>query len=378
MRLGAVRDFAPPEVGDEPTKLWEFSPQVGQRGVRDCVLNADEYRAVFDGAPDGILVVSSDGVIRDVNPQVEAMFGYAREEFLGEPVEMLVPEVFRTAHAEHRRRFDRNPLGRPMGVGLDLRGRRKDGSEIPVEISLSPWASGGQRHVICTVRDVTDRKRLRDFSEGALRSVEEERQRIARELHDDTAQRLATLMLRVRLLGRVTEADERIHALEELRDQLLQTAEGVKRIARGLRPPELEDVGLNSALRAHLRDLRDGTGFVVDAEVGPVDSLLDDEGKLAIYRIVQEALSNVIRHSGTDRALLRVRGQEDLVTVEVEDDGRGFSAGRVSEQGGGLGLVGMQERALMLGGRVMVDSVPGQGTRVRLELPVSEREAQNV
>jgi PAS domain S-box-containing protein len=358
--------------------VGDFSTPDGWRGDRDRVLSADEYRAVFDGAPDGILVVGTDGVIRDVNPQVETMFGYAREEFLGEDVEMLVPEVFRRAHVEHRRRFARNPLGRPMGVGLDLWGRRKDGSEIPLEISLSPWTSGGEQYVICTVRDVTDRKRLRDFSEGALRSVEEERRRIARELHDDTAQRLATLLLRVRLLGRLSDADQRARALEELREQLVQTADGVKRIARGLRPPELEDVGLGTALRAHLRDLREAADLVVDAEMEPVDDLLADDGKLAVYRIVQEALSNVIRHSGRDRAILRVGARDGLVVVDVEDDGRGFSAGKVTEQGAGLGLVGMQERALMLGGRVTVDSLPGQGTRVHLELPVTEREAQNV
>ena len=341
------------------------------------MLSAEEYRAVFEASPDGIMVVDDEGVVRDLNPQVEALFGFAREELVGEPVEMLMPEAFRTAHGEHRRRFMRNPHARPMGAGLELKARRRDGTEFPVEISLSPWTHGGTRRVICSIRDITERKRLQDFSDGALRSVEEERQRIARELHDDTAQRLATLMLRVRLLGMEPDEDRRRFQLEELREQILEAAEGVKRIARGLRPPELEEVGLASALRAHLRNLRESTGIDVEAHLDPVDHLLNQEAKLALYRIVQESLSNAVRHSGAARVCLTLRVGKDGVSAEVEDDGRGFRADRAADQGGGLGLVGMQERAMMIGARVMVDSTPGQGTRVRVVLPSSAVEARN-
>lgn len=339
------------------------------------VLSADEYRAVFEAAPDGILVVDRQGVVRDVNPAVEALFGYAREELLGEAVEMLLPEAFRTAHVEHRTRYVRNPHARPMGAGMELRARRRDGAEFPVEISLSPWAHDGHQCVICMVRDITERKRLRDFSEGALRSVEEERQRIARELHDDTAQRLATLMLRIRLLARETDESRRGQAMEEIREQILEAAEGVKRIARGLRPPELEEVGLRSALQAHLRGLREGAGFEVEVEMDAVEHLLDPEGKLCLYRIIQESLSNALRHSGAPGARVVIQATDGRVVATVEDQGRGFSAAAAGLGGGGLGLVGMQERAVMLGGRVLVDSSPGEGTRVRIEIPSSPVEA---
>ena len=159
------------------------------------MVGADEYRAVFDSLPDGILIVDHQGVIRDVNTQIEAMFGYRREETLGQPVERLLPPALVAIHREHRERFVERPHMRPMGAGLDLRARRKDGTEFDVEISLSPWAGGKGPRVICSVRDITAVKRLRDFSEGAIRSVEEERRRIAQDLHDDTAQRLATFML---------------------------------------------------------------------------------------------------------------------------------------------------------------------------------------
>jgi PAS domain S-box-containing protein len=341
------------------------------------VLNADEYRAVFESAPDGILVVDGDGVVRDLNPAVETLFGYAREELLGEAVEMLLPESLRRGHVVRRETYTRNPHSRPMGVGLELRARRRDGSGFPVEISLSPWRRDGEVRVICTVRDISERTRMRDYSAGALRSVEEERQRIARELHDDTAQRLVTLMLRVRLLMKEQDEHGRARGLEELREELLEAAEGVKRIARGLRPPELEEVGLRSALQAHLRSLRDGAGFDVDVEMEPVEEVLSLEGKLCLYRILQESLSNALRHSGARAARVTVRTEDGRVIALVEDDGRGFSAERAAQEGGGLGLVGMQERAVMQGGRVFVESAPGEGTRVRIELPTSAVEAPN-
>lgn len=341
------------------------------------MLTADEYRAVFEASPDGILIVGGEGVVRDVNPQVETLFGYAREELVGEKVEMLVPDVFRQAHEERRRRFVRNPHARPMGAGLELCGRRKDGAEFPVEISLSLWERDDGLFVICAVRDITARKRLQDFSEGAMRASEEERQRIARELHDDTAQRLATLMLRVRLLALESDPDAMGDRLEDLRAELLETAEGVKRIARGLRPPELEEVGLVTALRAHIRGLREATGFDIDASMEHVDHLLDSEAKLAIYRIVQEALSNVIRHAGTSEARLVVGQDTGSVVAEVRDEGRGFSEDRVGIRGGGLGLVGMHERAVMIGGRVTIGSTPGEGTSVQISVPVTAPETQN-
>jgi len=143
------------------------------------VLSADEYHAIFEASPDGCLVVDADGVIRDLNPQVEILFGWSREDLIGQPVEMLVPEAQRPGHGHHRSGYVGDPHVRPMGAGLELSGLRRDGSRFPAEISLSPWLSAdGDKRVICSVRDVSERKRLQDFSEGMLRATEDERLRI--------------------------------------------------------------------------------------------------------------------------------------------------------------------------------------------------------
>ena len=333
------------------------------------MVGADEYRAVFDSLPDGILIVDNEGLIRDMNAQTEALFGYKREELLGEPVERLLPPGLAGVHRHHRERFVKRPHVRPMGAGLDLRGRRRDGTEFDVEISLSPWAGGKGPRVICSVRDITAVKRLRDFSDGAIRSVEDERRRIAQDLHDDTAQRLATFLLHLRLLGMQLGEAAPTETLADMREEIHDIAEGVKRVARGLRPPELEEVGLAAAIQAHARRLRESSGLDVSTALADVDQRLSLDARVAVYRMVQETLSNVMRHSGSSTASVTLALDDDVVTLVVEDHGNGFSRERRAGGSTGLGLIGLQERALMAGGEVDIDSRPGQGTRVVVRLP---------
>ena len=317
--------------------------------------------------------MDAEGKVWDGNPQACLMFGWSREEIIGLSVDALVPESLRDGHHAHRARFGEKPRNRPMGVGLDLFGERKDGSVFPVEISLSPWhAADGEVRVICSVRDITIRKRLEKFSEGALRATEEERHRIARELHDDTAQRLATLILRARVLAEEPDAAARARLLDQILEEIVQAADGVKRISRGLRPPELEEAGLAAALIAHFRNLNEGTGFQVQADLGAVDLHLSLTAKLALYRIVQEAISNVMRHSGVEQATVTLIEAHGYVVAEIADAGRGFTATGMPGDGRGLGLLGMHERAAMIGAALTVDSVPEEGTHIRVAIPVSE------
>jgi len=327
-----------------------------------------DYRAVFESMPDGMVVVDEEGRIVEVNPSALAQFGYSAEELIGERVETLVPESQRKAHQHHRDGFIAEPALRPMGAGLPLVGRRKDGSGFPVEISLSPWKSNGRDLVIAVVRDQTERMQLRAFGQGAIRAAEEERRRISRELHDDTAQRLAALLVHLRLVGLEEVGERRTTLMEELREGLQEVAEGVRRIARGLRPPSLEDAGVVAALQAHIRNLFESQTIETSFDAGAVDQLLTEDGKLVLYRVVQEALSNVVRHSGAATVNIAVHAEGSEVVAVVEDDGEGFDDRRVGK-GAGLGLLGMKERAASVRGSVQVESAPGGGTRVRLSIP---------
>jgi PAS domain S-box-containing protein len=331
---------------------------------------AVEYRAIFDAAPDGIVLVGSDGTIRDVNPCALRMFGYERGEIVGRLVEVLVPRALQRRHVEDRQRYQDSPRARPMGVGLELRGLRKDGSEFPVEISLSPVPEAAGGYVISIVRDLTERRALQAFGAGALRAAEEERQRIARELHDDTAQRLAGLMLMLKVASRTEDPAEREERIDQVREEIGAAADAVRRIARGLRPPVLDEVGLPAALESLVRSLRQAHGLDIDLAMERTVGRMSADSELAMYRIVQEALSNAIRHSGASRVAVSLESEDHLLRAEVRDDGRGFAKERpFSDEGQGLGLVGMRERARHAGGTLEIDSAPGAGTLVRVTLP---------
>lgn len=336
--------------------------------------DAPEYRALFEAAPDGIVLVDAEGAILDVNPCALKMFGYERDELLGRTIETLVPPGLRETHVSERTGYMAGPHSRPMGIGLELRGVRKDGSEFPVEISLSPLAMDGARHVISIVRDVTERRKLQAFGAGALRAAEEERQRIARELHDDTAQRLAGLMLLLRVASQIQEPEERARRIEQVREEIAEAAEAVRRIARGLRPPALDEVGLAAALDLLIRSLRRAHSLDIELTSQRTGGRLDADAELALYRIVQEALTNAVRHAGASRIVVSLRADDRAVIAEIEDDGRGFAMDRdYGDDGQGLGLIGMRERARYAGGVLAIDSAPGAGTRVRVELPVRRR-----
>ena len=334
--------------------------------------------ALFDAAPDGILIVDQRGVIRAANPQALRIFAYSEEELVGLPVEALVPDGARETHEAQRAEYGRSPRVRPMGIGLRLRGRRKDGHELPVEISLSPFETDEGTYVISIVRDVSEQMRYREFGRGALRATEEERRRIALELHDDMAQRLATLLLRLRLISGTEDERQREAFLAELREDILDAAVTLNRIARGLRPPALEGVGVEAALRGHVRMRLAETDLDADVEIDSLSELLGEDEKLVLYRVVQEAISNVVRHAQASTVTLRVFEEEGRLVAEVIDDGKGFVFEDVESGTRGLGLLGMRERAGSVGGRVSVSSELGEGTRIRLELLVNVPEAVDV
>jgi len=326
-----------------------------------------EYRLIFESAPDGIVVVDAKGVVVDANPEACRLFRYEVNELVGLPVEALLPKDARDRHEGHRAHFHEQPRKRAMGVADELEALDAKGRTFPVEISLSPIEVNGERRVVATIRDISIRRRLRNFGIGALRAAEEERARIARELHDETAQELATHIVRLSVIQRSaqTQADE----ITELRDGLRRTAEGVRRVARGLRPPELEDAGFDAALRAHVRQILEAHDVEVEltVETAP-DGLLDADELLALYRIVQEALSNAVRHADATRIELTVGTDAGHVWATVRDDGQGFDPDAAGEDGvSGLGLVGMRERAAMICGHVSIQS-GDTGTTVRLDL----------
>jgi two-component system sensor histidine kinase UhpB len=215
------------------------------------------------------------------------------------------------------------------------------------------------------------REQVRWLSRQVLTAQEEERQRIARELHDETAQSLTSLLIGLRVIEKATTPQEIATRIAELRSQTGRTLEEVRKMAVDLRPSTLDDLGLAAALQWYTDDFAKRTRTPVSFAADGLDRRLPDDVEVVVYRIVQEALTNVAKHAdatGVDVAVSR--GPSDIVAV-VMDDGRGFDIDAVmSSRERGLGLFGMQERVALVGGTLRMASQPGRGTRISLSIPL--------
>lgn len=221
-----------------------------------------------------------------------------------------------------------------------------------------------------------DRRRLREIAARAFRAQETERARLAAELQEETAQSLASLLVRVTAARRLADPARRDAALDDIRALLSETTDAVRGLARRLVPPALKDVGLVPALQAYAASLEEGSGTPVSLHCAAVHGLLSPQGELALYRVVQEALANAVRHAGASRIRVVVEGDGTRVRATVSDDGAGFSVAAREAADPCLGLFGMRERAAYAGGSAVVESAPGRGTRVTVELPVADAGAE--
>ncbi|CAN5773641.1 sensor histidine kinase [soil metagenome] len=259
---------------------------------------------------------------------------------------------------------------------LERTARQVQSGDLSARVEASELADRDMERLTATFNMMLEsgtvyRRRLRETAARALNAAEDERKRISRELHDGTAQTLAALRVQLRVARSVADPQTRNGLLERISADIGEATEEVRRIAQGLRPPALDMLGLAPAIESCARGISDTTGLALDTDLAAVEGLLSPEAELALYRIVQEALSNVARHAAAGTVRVRLSFVGRAVTATVEDDGRGFAVDEVMSNGG-LGLFGMQERAAFVGGTVDIDSEPGRGTRVRATIPVME------
>ena len=317
------------------------------------------------------MIVDERGRIQIVNSEAERMFGYARDELLGQEVEVLVPDRLKQVHVENRGRYKAKPKTRPMGVGLNLSARGKDGKEFPVEISLSPMSTDHGLLITSVIRDVTSRRRLEDaaLSARAIAAQEQERRRVARDLHDEVAQALSGIALGLEQVESTANLETAREQAKRLGEEVARAMGELRRVVEHLRPDELADLGLAASLERMVNDRQESnpnTKIVFHSDGN--GRRLDPDAELAVYRVVQEALTNSIKHAGAKTIEIDLTRADTSTTAKVRDDGCGFDVGANSTNG--LGLGGMRERARLVRAELEIDSTPGRGTEVALRLPV--------
>jgi PAS domain S-box-containing protein len=344
--------------------------------------------AIVDSAMDAVITVDDGENVVLFNRAAEQVFGVRREEAIGGRLERFIPQRFRAAHHEHVERFGRTGVtSRRMGDVTTLWALRADGSEFPIEASISQAAEAGQHYFTVILRDITARKRyedelkrqqqeLRELSARVLEAREEEKTHIARELHDELGQLLTALKMdlswmRERLDGNADLAGK----AADMSAMLDQTVTATRRISADLRPLMLDDLGLADAANWLVEDFARRSGIDCRIQL-PAGGLQDLSKPLstALYRAVQESLTNIARHAQAKHAWVLFAVEDGTVHVEVEDDGRGIAPEDLAKARS-LGLKGMRERIAYLGGSLEIAPAPRGGTRLRLQVPLKSEAA---
>jgi PAS domain S-box-containing protein len=339
-------------------------------------LSEGKYHRLFDLASDAIFVTDLSGKLIEVNRASAELMGDTVEDVIGTDIRRyLSPEELEIARRVRRALL----LGQPFSQPYEQKLIRNDKTEVILMLSSNLVRHGDEPPVFEHVaRNVTRERRMQDnlrhYVQQITRIQEEERNRIARDLHDETAQALYALTRQLDNFIRSSPnlAAETSAFLKGLVEQTKTISQEVRRFSQDLRPPLLDDLGLLSTIRWLTGDMEHRTHIIVKLTVSGVERRLAPHVELAIFRIIQEALRNVEKHASATRVDVSIEFAEGKINISITDNGKGFKlAGDVGDlpRDGRLGLMGMKERVNLLGGELTITSEPSQGTRVLIQLP---------
>jgi len=363
-----------------------------EQGLRE---NQARFERIIDSAMDAIISINEGQQVVLFNAAAERMFGCSAAEALGRPLDRFIPARFRAAHRVHVTAFGATGVtSRTMSELGELVALRGDGREFPIEAAISQTEVSGAKLFTVILRDITERKVVQEAlsrSEGRLRALtarlqrahEEEAIRIARELHDQLGRCLTTLKIDITLTEEMVSGQLTAEAIRSIHEKtrMMQGAidemvHVVRKISTELRPGILDDLGLPAAIEWQAKDFQKRSAVSCVLNVIEEDLNLSREQATAVFRIFQEILTNVARHSKAEKVWVHLDLQDGMVVLEVEDNGVGIAPMTLGE-GKALGLLGMHERAAMFGGHVEIAGIPGKGTTVIVRMPLRGTNHEN-
>ncbi|MGS0891169.1 PAS domain S-box protein [Burkholderia stagnalis] len=353
------------------------------------ILNEARMMGIIRSSMEAIITIDEKQTIVIFNPMAEQVFGVSAMEAIGAPLSRFIPERFRAAHAKHVDQFGVTGVSeRQMGRQRVLFGLRGNGEEFPIEASISQIRDASGKLYTVMLRDITQRLRaenalkqsreeLRELSANLQNVREEEKTRIARELHDDLGQQLTALKMDLSVVeqqlhgaARAQPDEQVLTHLQGMRRLIDATVASVRRIAADLRPVMLDDLGLVPAIEWLANDFTSRYGIDVERHIETGGLTFTGAGATTLFRIVQEALTNVARHADATRVALRLDVKNDQCVLHVADNGRGASPGGPAHEDKSFGLIGIRERAHMLGGTVTIDTALARGFSITVAFPL--------
>lgn len=355
------------------------------------------FRNILESAPDAMIIIDHYGKIAIVNGQAEEMFGYSREDMMGQEVELLLPEALHDRHLSHRARYARDPHLRPMGVGMELHGRRKNGSVFPVEISLSPVTSASGSFVSSVIRDVTDRKKMeRDLitaRQAAERANKANSAFLAAASHDLRQPVQALSLLNGALRRTVKESlalemvESQQHSLDAMTN-LLNSLLDISRLDAGAIEPEIEDFPIQRLVdRLSAEFSRQAMQKKLKFDACECNTIVRSDPNL-LGEIIQNLVSNAIQYTDKGSVSLSCHENDGNLSVGITDTGIGIDPDQIDEifqefyqiktpgqdkEGFGLGLAIVKRMADLLDHKISVESDPGTGSTFSVFVPIISR-----
>ena len=344
------------------------------------------YRALIETTDTGFVILDEAGRVTDANLQYVRLTGHRRlKEIIGRGVEEWTEENDRGKNRTAVRECFRRGFVR----GLEITYRDPRGQRTPVEINATIVNAAEGSRIFSLVRDITQRqatelalkasqRQLRNLSEHLQTILEKEKKEISRRLHDDLGQQLTALKMDLFWLNRRLSPDqpaltEKIKSMSHLIDGAIHT---IQKISRELRPPLLEHLGLAAALEWQLKEFQSRAGLKGSLIVSPRQLTLDQEDSTLIFRLIQELLTNIIRHAEAQAVKITLKKIENRIRLTVSDNGLGIAPDRINDPHS-LGLFGLRERVYARGGQIQIRGIPRRGTKISVEIPLNRRRKQH-
>jgi len=364
-------------VHKEAVRMLGMAVDITERKEIEEQLHASEEKlaGIVASAMDAIIAVDEEQRIVLFNTAAERMFGCSGDEAIGSAINRFIPQRFHSQHEEYIRRFGASGVtNRAMGALGALWAVRISGEEFPIEASISHVEANGNKLFTVIIRDITERKiaeeALISLSGRLIEAQEEERRRIAREIHDDYNQRLAVLAIDLEELAEnIGNADVEVgRRLHEHWNQICELCADLHVLSHRLHSSTLENLGLVAGARAFCEEFEGQQEIQVDFTHDTIPSGISGDVALCLFRILQEGLRNVKKHSGADQAEVRLEVIGDRLHLSISDHERGFDS-KVRSSQSGIGIRSMEERLRLLGGKLQIHARPMEGTRIDAWLP---------